>query len=84
MFLNNDCINILFFLIIYIYIILVPNVVQFVALVHSDVTEECHIEHLKNICKTHIHVQSTYNPSILNLRLEHKRANGKCVVQVII
>lgn len=72
------------FLIIHIYIILVPNVVQFVAVVHNDVTEECQIEHLKNICKTYIHVQSTSNPSVLNLRLEHKRSNGKCAIQVII
>lgn len=65
-------------------IILVPSVVQVVAIIHEDVTEADHIEHLKNVCKTHIHVQSTINPFILNLRLEHKRSNGKCVVQVII
>lgn len=63
---------------------LVPNVVQFVAVIHEDVTESHKIEHLKNICKTHIHIQSTNSPLVLNLRLEHKRSNGKCVVQVII
>lgn len=52
--------------------------------VHKDVTEDNQIEHLKNICKTHVHVQSTNNPLILNLILEHRRSNGKCVVQVII
>lgn len=61
---------------------LAPNVVQFVAVIHEDLTEAYQIEHLKNICKTHIYVQSTYNPFILNLRLEHRRSNGKCVVQV--
>lgn len=60
-----------------------PNIVQFVAVVHEDVTENYQIEYLKNLCKTHIHVQSTNNPLVLNLRLEHKRSNGKCVVQVI-
>lgn len=64
--------------------ILVPHVVQFVAIIHEDVTESYQIEHLKNICKTHIHIQSINSPLILNLRLEHKRSNGKCVVQVII
>lgn len=64
--------------------ILVPHVVQLVAVVHEDLTEKHHTEHLKNMCKTHIHVQSTNNPLVLNLRLEHKRSNGKCVVQVII
>lgn len=64
--------------------ILVPKVVQFVVVIHKDVTEVNQIEHLKNLCKTHIHVQSTNNPIILNLILEHKRSNGKCVVQVII
>lgn len=56
---------------------------QLVAVIHEDVTEAYQIEHLKNICKTHIHVQSTYHKPILNLRIEHKRSNGKCVVQVI-
>lgn len=60
------------------------KVVQFVAVIHQDVTEVHQIEHLKNICKTHIHVQSSKNPLVLNLKLEHKRSNGKCVVQVII
>lgn len=60
-----------------------PYVVQLVAVVHEDVTEVYQIEHLKTLCKTHIHVQSTYNMLVLNLRLEHKRSNGKCVVQVI-
>jgi len=64
--------------------ILVPNIVQFVVVIHKDVTEINQIEHLKNICKTHIHIQTANNPLILNLRLEHKRSNGKCVVQVII
>jgi len=64
--------------------VLVPNIVQVVAVIHNDVTEVNQIGHLKNLCKTHIHVQSTNNPFILNLRLEHKRSNGKCVVQVII
>lgn len=64
--------------------ILVPNVVQFVAIIHEDVTEPYQIEHLKNICKTHVHIQSINSPLILTLRLEHKRSNGKCVVQVII
>lgn len=63
--------------------ILVPNVVQLVAVIHEDVTEKHHTEHLKNMCKTYIFVQSTNNPLVLNLRLEHKRSNGKCVVQVI-
>lgn len=63
--------------------ILVPKVVQFVVVIHKDVTEVNQIEHLKNLCKTHIHVQSTNNPIILNLILELKRSNGKCVVQVI-
>jgi hypothetical protein len=60
----------------------VPNVVQLVAVIHEDVTEKHYTEHLKNICKTYIHVQNTNNPLVLNLRLEHKRSNGKCVVQV--
>lgn len=64
--------------------IIVPNVVQFVAVIHEDVSEAYQIEHLKNLCKTHIHVQVTNSPLILNLKLEHKRSNGKCVVQVII
>jgi len=64
--------------------ILVPKVVQFVVVIHRDVTEVNQIEHLKNICKTYVHVQSTNNPLVLNLILEHKRSNGKCVVQVII
>lgn len=64
--------------------ILVPSVVQLVAVIHEDVTEAYQIEHLKNICKTHIRVQSTYQKPILNLRIEHKRSNGKCVVQVIV
>ncbi|XP_025422950.1 elongator complex protein 5 [Sipha flava] len=59
----------------------VPNVVQLVAVIHEDVTEKHYTEHLKNICKTYIHVQNTNNPLVLNLRLEHKRSNGKCVVQ---
>jgi hypothetical protein len=63
--------------------ILVPNIVQCVAVIHNDVTEVNQIEHLKNICKTHVQVQSTNNPLFLKLRLEHKRSNGKCVVQVI-
>lgn len=54
------------------------------AVVHEDVTETYQIEHLKNICKTHIHVQSSKSPLVLSLRLEHKRSNGKCIVQVII
>ncbi|XP_060872264.1 elongator complex protein 5 [Metopolophium dirhodum] len=58
-----------------------PKVVQFVAVIHKDVTEVNQIEHLKNICKTHVYVQSTNNPLIINLILEHKRSNGKCVVQ---
>ncbi|NP_001233011.1 uncharacterized protein LOC100572529 [Acyrthosiphon pisum] len=58
-----------------------PKVVQFVVVVHKDVTEVNQIEHLKNICKTHVNVQSTNNPLFLNLILEHKRSNGKCVVQ---
>lgn len=59
-----------------------PHVVQLVAVVHEDVTEAYQIEHLKNICKTHIYVQNILNnPLILNLRLEHKRSNGKCIVQ---
>ncbi|KAL4084665.1 hypothetical protein QTP88_027592 [Uroleucon formosanum] len=58
-----------------------PKVVQFVVVIHKDVTEVNQIEHLKNLCKTHIHVQSTNNPIILNLILELKRSNGKCVVQ---
>ncbi|XP_015373816.1 PREDICTED: elongator complex protein 5 isoform X2 [Diuraphis noxia] len=57
------------------------SIVQFVVVIHKDVTEINQIEHLKNICKTHIHVQTANNPFILNLRLEHKRSNGKCVVQ---
>lgn len=64
--------------------ILVPKIVQFVAVIHNDITEVNQIEHLKNLCKTHVQVQSTNNPLFLNLRLEHKRSNGKCVVQVII
>lgn len=68
----------------YHYIFVEPHVVQFVAVIHEDVTKENEIEHLKNICKTHIHVQSHYNPLILNLKLDHKRSNGKSVVQVII
>jgi len=64
--------------------ILVPKVVQFVVVIHKDVTEVNQIEHLKNICKTHVNVQSTNNPLVLNLILEHKRSNGKCVIQVII
>lgn len=62
--------------------ILVPSVVQLVAVIHEDVTNAYEIEHLKNICKTHIYVQSTVHKSILSLRLEHKRSNGKCAVQV--
>uniref|UniRef100_A0A2S2NZ92 Elongator complex protein 5 n=1 Tax=Schizaphis graminum TaxID=13262 RepID=A0A2S2NZ92_SCHGA len=58
-----------------------PNIVQCVAVIHNDVTEVNQIEHLKNICKTHVQVQSTNNPLFLKLRLEHKRSNGKCVVQ---
>lgn len=60
-----------------------PYVVQLVVVVHEDVTEVYQIEHLKTLCKTHIHVQSTNNLLVLNLKLEHKRSNGKCVVQVI-
>lgn len=63
---------------------IVPNVVQLVAIIHEDVTEPYQIEHFKNICKTHIHIQSINIPLILTVRLEHKRSNGKCVVQVII
>jgi len=63
----------------------VPNIVQLVSVIHEDVTEAYQIEHLKNICKTHIYVQNTSNNSlILNLKLEHKRSNGKCIVQVIV
>ncbi|XP_022175736.1 elongator complex protein 5 isoform X2 [Myzus persicae] len=58
-----------------------PNIVQVVAVIHNDVTEVNQIGHLKNLCKTHVLVQSTNNPLVLNLRLEHKRSNGKCVVQ---
>ncbi|CAH1736554.1 unnamed protein product [Aphis gossypii] len=58
-----------------------PKIVQFVAVIHNDITEVNQIEHLKNLCKTHVQVQSTNNPLFLNLRLEHKRSNGKCVVQ---
>jgi len=65
-------------------VILVPNVVQLVAVVHGDVTETYQIEHLKNICKTYIHVQSTYDPLMLSLNIEHKRSNGKCITQVIV
>lgn len=54
------------------------------AVIHEDVTEVYQVEHLKNICKTHIHVQSYKNPLVLNIRLEHRRSNGKSVVQVII
>ncbi|KAL5233368.1 hypothetical protein ACI65C_000778 [Semiaphis heraclei] len=57
------------------------NIVQFVVVIHRDVTEINQIDHLKCICKTHIHIQTANNPLILNLRLEHKRSNGKCVVQ---
>lgn len=64
--------------------ITVPDVVQLVAVIHNDVTEAYQVEHIKNICKTHVHILSTSNPLILNLILEHKRSNGKCVVQVII
>ncbi|XP_050425181.1 elongator complex protein 5 [Adelges cooleyi] len=58
-----------------------PKVVQTIAVIHDDVTETIKIEHLKNLCKTHIHVQSTDSPRVLNLKLEHKRSSGKCVVQ---
>lgn len=71
-------------LIVCVTLILVPNVVQLVAVIHEDVTEKHYTEHLKNMCKTYIHVQSTINPHVLSLRLEHKRSNGKCVVQVTV